>query len=143
MTTTDPGEIPLSREEKKAKMADYYNVAPVLAQGEAVASKPTIIIAFANAGLKMHANARCGMTRNNRVHNTPHLITEREEEFACLRCGGPSIVATNATIEAAWQATYKQSKRSPYGGMDEAYTVESMMRQQAQLAEMQEKGDNA
>ncbi len=109
----------------------YDHLRPVVAE-------TAIRIGFANAGLKVHQNARCGMTRNNRVHNTPHLIEgDLEAKFTCRRCGGPTIPATNETIEVAWQDTYRQSKRSPWGGMDEAYTVTQMMEMQNDLAERQ------
>jgi hypothetical protein len=112
----------------------YEDAAP-----EGPDDSPEIVIGFANAGLKVHNSYRCGMSRTARVHNTPHLIEGGvEEEFQCKRCGGPDTVATAETIEAAWTQTFRGSKRSPYGGMDETYIVSQMMQMQDRLAEMEE-----
>ena len=101
------------------------------------AAKPTLYIGFNNNGGKMHGTYRCGMSRTNKVHNTPFIVP-LEAEHACKRCGGPSTVASHESIEAAWQETYRGSQRSPWGGMDEAYTVTEMMRMQDRFATDQE-----
>ena len=130
--TTDPREVPLSREEKKAAMASYYDVSKVLVT-ETPKAKPVLLIGFNNNGGKMHGTYRCGMSRTNKVHNTPFIVTF-EEEHACKRCGGPSTEATHESIEAAWTETYRGSQRSPWGGMDETYIVSQMMQMQDRFA---------
>jgi hypothetical protein len=103
----------------------------------AEAASPTLYIGFNNNGGKMHGTYRCGMSRTNKVHNTPFIVP-LEAEHACKRCGGPSTVASMQAIEDAWTETYRGSQRSPWGGMDEAYTVTEMMRMQERFAASQE-----
>ena len=97
----------------------------------------TIVVGFTNAGAKAHANARCGMSRTNRAHNTPSLFFWADvQEAACGRCGGPEQEATPEVIKEMWEQAYRQSRRSPYGGMPQEYCTEQAQAMIERLAEM-------
>ncbi len=89
-------------------------------------------IAYQNNGGKLHSHARCGMTRNNKVHNTPFINPEfPSADERCGKCGGGYTMADINTIADAWDAAYRQSRRSPWGAMSQEYTQEQSGKMQA------------
>jgi hypothetical protein len=80
-------------------------------------------IVFTNSAGKMHANAKCGMTRSNRSHNVPCPVEEVTNP--CGRCGHNEYrEATDENIDWAWTFAFNVSRRSPYGGMPREYCTE-------------------